>query len=192
LQSMCGVRKQIHLPVRVDNILVSSCLIGKKCSYDGNHRRNRWVLEFISGIKVIDVCPEMLGGLTSPRFRSEIKDGDGKAVFTGDAIVINEKGEDVTSFFITGANEVLRIVKENGINCAILKARSPSCGKDKIYDGTFSGGLKKGDGVTAALLRLNGVTIYDEEEVEKFLRRKEVKDAQFQRLSENGVGNRED
>lgn len=157
---------------KVDKILVSSCLIGKKCSYDGNHRRNKWVLEFISGRKVIDVCPEMLGGFTTPRFRSEIKGSDGKAVLAGAARVINEKGEDVTSFFITGANKVLKIVNENGINYAVLKARSPSCGKDWIYDGSFSGKLKPGDGVTAALLRENGVMIWSEEEVENLIKRK--------------------
>ncbi len=154
----------------VDKILVSSCLIGKKCAYDGNHRENRWVLEFISGRKVIDVCPEMLGGLTTPRFRSEIKDGDGKAVLAGNASVINENGEDVTSFFITGANKVLKIVKENKINHAILKARSPSCGKDWIYDGSFSGKLKPGDGVTAALLRENGIMIWSEEDVRSLIK----------------------
>ena len=162
--------KLVSLPNSGDKILVSSCLIGKKCAYDGNHRKNRWVLEFISGRKIIDVCLEMLGGLSSPRFRSEIKNGDGKAVLAGDAIVINEKGEDVTSFFITGANKVLKIVKENKINYAVLKARSPSCGKDWIYDGSFRGRLKPGDGVTAALLKENGIMIWSEEDVRSLIK----------------------
>jgi uncharacterized protein YbbK (DUF523 family) len=175
---MSSVRE--HLPARGDKILVSSCLIGKKCSYDGNYRENKLVEEFISGRGVIDVCPEMLAGLPSPRPRCEIKNGDGKDVLKGKAKVINEKGEDVTSFFLEGAKQTLNIVWKHNIKYAILKARSPSCGSKKIYDGSFTGKLKNGDGVTAAMLKLNGVIVYDEEELEKIVKRKGDVDAFIQ------------
>lgn len=170
MQSMSSVRR--HLPARDSKILVSSCLIGKKCSYDGNHRENKLVEQYLSDREVIDVCPEMLAGLPSPRPRCEIINGDGKDVLNGKAKVINEKGEDVTSFFLEGANQTLNIVRKHNIKYAILKARSPSCGSKKIYDGSFSGKLKDGDGVTAAMLKLNGVIVYDEEELEEIVKRK--------------------
>jgi uncharacterized protein YbbK (DUF523 family) len=105
--------------------------------------------------KAILVCPEQLGGLTTPRLPSEIKNGK----------VINKEGKDVSKGFRRGSELVLEIAKEYECKKAIFKARSPSCGKDQIYDGTFSGKLVKGNGITAELLMKNGIEVKTEEEI---------------------------
>lgn len=156
--------------VGTEKILVSACLLGKKCSYDGRGREVKEVKDLSNSFELIDVCPEVLGGLPIPRPHSEIRGGDGKDVLEGKAKVLNERGEDVTEYFIKGAQTVLKIVKKNKIKFAIMKARSPSCGSKWIYDGSFSSTLKKGDGVTTALLKENGVSVYTEEEIEEFLK----------------------
>jgi uncharacterized protein YbbK (DUF523 family) len=105
-----------------------------------------------------------LGGCATPRLPAEIQDGEGKDVLEGKAKVVRKDGTDVSGEFIKGAEEVLKIAKFMNINMAILKARSPSCGKGSIYDGAFSGTLKKGNGVTAELLERNGIKVVTEEE----------------------------
>ena len=139
-------------------ILVSSCLLGISCRYDGRGNANNRVLELLQreDICLIPVCPEQLGGLPTPRIPSEC-DGDR---------VVNRAGEDVTSQFFRGAAEALRIAKLYGCETAILKERSPSCGCGKIYDGTFSGTLIDGDGVTASLLRQNGIIVTGESQLD--------------------------
>ena len=142
-------------------ILVSHCLLGEPCRYDGASRLDRQVLELHkAGHTLIPVCPEVLGGLDTPRPPAELQP-DGR--------VMNRQGEDVTEAYRRGAELALKIARENGCTIAILKARSPSCGSGEIYDGTFSGALTSGFGVTARLLREAGITVMDEEHLDSRL-----------------------
>jgi len=145
--------------------LVSACLLGKHCRYDGGHKHNEAVVALAKRQKLIPVCPEELGGLPIPRPPSEITGGDGADVLAGKARVVTRQGEDVTPTFLKGANEVLKIAQAHNAKKAILKARSPSCGCGEIYDGTFTGQTRAGDGVTTALLKQNGIEVVGEEEV---------------------------
>lgn len=113
---------------------------------------------------IIPVCPEQLGGLTTPRLPAEIKDGGGQDVLDGLARVVDKEGTDVTDQFIKGAYETLKLARLLGARKAILKEKSPSCGPGKIYDGNFKGNLIDGSGVTAALLRSNGIEVSSEED----------------------------
>lgn len=135
--------------------LCSACLLGKNCRYDGKSKPNKKVLELSKKEKLFPVCPEELGGLPTPRIPSEIRDGR----------VVTKDGEDVTEKFKKGAEETLKIAKENNITEAILKQESPSCGCGKIHDGTFSGKVIDGWGITADLLRKNGIKVISEEEL---------------------------
>lgn len=135
--------------------ICSACLLGIKCRYDGKEKRNRKVINLSRKEILIPVCPEQLGGLSTPREPAEHK---GKKVVT-------KSGKDVSENFEKGANQVLEIVKLYGIQAAILKQRSPSCGCGQIYDGTFSGKIIKGDGVTVALLKKNGIQVISEEDL---------------------------
>jgi uncharacterized protein YbbK (DUF523 family) len=111
------------------------------------------------------VCPEEEGGLGTPRPRAEIVDGDGRDVLEGRARVVTEAGMDVTEAYLAGARSALDAAQEAGAMTAILKARSPSCGKGVVYDGTFSGTQRAGIGVTAALLEANGIKVLNDEDV---------------------------
>ena len=138
-------------------ILVSACLLGCPCRYDGKSKPNDKVLSLMARHTLIPVCPEQMGGLATPRAPAECQP-DG--VFT-------EAGADVTAQYKQGAEEALRLAKLYGCTCAILKERSPSCGSGEIYDGSFSRNLIAGDGVTAALLKANGIAVVGESEVEQ-------------------------
>jgi len=142
-------------------ILVSACLLGICCRYDGRGNPNDAVLSLLNrnDITLIPVCPEQLGGLSTPRIPSERR---------GERVV-NRAGEDVTFQFIRGAEEALRIAKLYGCQVAVLKERSPSCGCGRVYDGTFSGKLTDGDGVTAELLRREGIKVYGESQVTEMI-----------------------
>lgn len=140
-------------------ILVSSCLAGINCKYNGGNNYNEKVFNLVKEGKAIPVCAEQLGGLTTPRIASEIKYIDGKRY------VINKDGEDVTEQFEKGANEILDLAKKLNITKAILKAKSPSCGKGKIYNGEFNGGLIDGNGILADLLQKNGIEVITENEI---------------------------
>lgn len=146
-------------------ILVSSCLCGEKCKYNGGDNLNEEVLEYLAKEEVIQVCPEVLGGLSTPRTPAEIVGGTAKDVLQGKAKVMTQSGEDVTSAFIRGAHEALNLAKRYQVKKAILKAKSPSCGKGKIYDGTFRGQLIVGNGITAEMLLEEGIEIMTEVEV---------------------------
>ena len=135
-------------------VVVSACLLGLKTRYDGKSSLNRDLIEILKPFTVIPVCPEQLGGLGTPRPRSEILNGR----------VISELGEDLTEYFIRGAMETLKLVRMVSPDIVILKSRSPSCGKYRIYDGTFSGRLKKGRGFTCSILIEKGYDVYNEEE----------------------------
>ena len=132
-------------------IIVSACLAGYRCRYDGAIKPDAEIVELIRQGKAIPACPEMLGGLPCPRVPSE-RTGDG-------ARVVSRDGTDVSETFQTGAEQTLQLARLYGCSKAILKANSPSCGCGQIYDGTFSGKLKNGYGVTAELLLENGITV---------------------------------
>lgn len=138
------------------NILVSACLLGIRCRYDGNSNDCSALDSLMQHHHLIPVCAEQLGGLPTPRIPAERK-GD---------MVVTRDGREVTEAFTAGAQEVLRLAKKFGCTIAILKARSPSCGHGAIYDGTFTHTLTKGDGVTAALLQANGIRVYTEQDLE--------------------------
>lgn len=137
-------------------ILVSACLLGANCQYNGENDFTKELLEFLKDKgEFIAVCPEVLGGLPIPRDGAEI---------IGDKIK-TVKGNDVTKEFLEGAEKVLKFAKENNVDLAILKAKSPSCGVGEIYDGTFSRKIIDGDGITAALLRKNGIKVMTEKDI---------------------------
>jgi uncharacterized protein YbbK (DUF523 family) len=140
-------------------ILVSACLAGIKCAWDGKDRLAQDIKELVDTGKAIALCPEVLGGRPIPRMRTEIKAGSGENVLDGNAKVYNEHGEDVTGQFLKGADKTLELAQKHHITEAQLKSKSPSCGYGLIYDGTFSGKLIKGNGVTAALLVRNGIKV---------------------------------
>lgn len=168
--------------------LVSACLLGENCKYNGGNNRNQAVLDFCAlarekGNEIIPVCPERMGGLSSPRPPCEIRGGSGEEVLAGRARVVNDREEDLTEAFLLGAEKTLATALEeteryylSSIQAgaqsvgpmpvqAVLKARSPSCGKAAVYDGTFSGTIKEGNGVAAALLLKNGIPVITEEEI---------------------------
>ena len=150
------------------NILISHCFLGEPCRYDGASRLDRRVLELHkAGHTLIPVCPEVLGGLDTPRAPAELQP-DGR--------VVNADGEDVTAAYQAGAEAALRIAKQSGCTAAVLKARSPSCGCGEVYDGTFTHTLKGGWGVTARLLREAGLAVMDEENMDSRLFLPEVRD----------------
>lgn len=139
----------------MENILVSACLLGIGCRYDGKHKADPAVLELREKYNLIPVCPEIYGGLPTPRTPSER---------IGDRVMMKD-GADVTDNYNRGAMEALELCRIYGIKRAILKERSPSCGKGKIYDGSFSGALTDRHGVTAELLIASGITVYGESEI---------------------------
>jgi len=145
-------------------LLVSACLLGLSCRYDGGSCPVPALQRLAALGQAIPICPEVAGGLPIPRPPAEIQGGDGGDVLDGRGRVVSEDGTDVSSAFIAGARAALNLARRCGVARAVLKARSPSCGVGLIYDGTFSGRLASGDGVTAALLRREGITVSTEED----------------------------
>ena len=146
--------------------LISACLLGIKCAWDGqdNYKSDK-AIELLNPETLIPICPEQLGGLRTPRAPQEIQGGTGEDVLDGKCKVLNINGEDVTQKFIAGAVEALKIAGLFHIREFIGKSRSPSCGCGQIYDGTFSRKLIDGDGVTTALLKRNGIRVVTEEDL---------------------------
>ena len=144
--------------------MVSACLLGVKCRHDGKDALERKLIVLFKRGGLLPVCPEQLGGLPTPREQSRIVGGNGSDVLDRRAKVVMESGRDVTENFIRGAEESLKLARLFKAREAILKSGSPSCGSGKIYGG-LSGGLKKGDGVTAALLKRNGIRVITEEDL---------------------------
>lgn len=147
----------------MQKILVSRCLLGHRVRYDGGasgpfDQLQQWVGEG----RVVPLCPEVAGGLPTPRAAAEIPGGQGGEVLDGRAAVITTDGADVSAEFLSGACQALELVQKHGIRIAVLKANSPSCGNLLTYDGTFSGVKLNGEGVTAALLRRHGVQVFSE------------------------------
>lgn len=143
-------------------IAVSACLCGVNCKYSGGNNFCKNLVEKYKADELVLICPEELGGLQTPRVPCEIVDGSGKDVLDGRSRVKDKSGKDLTANFISGAIIALEIVKNRNITTAILKANSPSCGCGYIYDGTFSGKLIEGNGVTAELFIRNGIRVFNE------------------------------
>ena len=139
----------------MENILVSACLLGIGCRYDGKHKANSEVMRLAEKYTLIPVCPEIYGGLPTPRVPSER---------IGDRVMMKD-GHDVTENYQRGALEALELCRIYNIKTAVLKERSPSCGKGEIYDGSFTGALTERDGVTAELLSLHGIRVLGESEI---------------------------
>lgn len=146
-------------------VVVSACLAGRRCRFDGSANPDDEVARLVADGRAVLVCPEVDGGLGTPRPRAEITGGDGRAVLEGRARVVTKGGRDVTDAYVRGARSALEAARRTGASRAILKARSPSCGAGAVYDGSFSGELVEGDGVTAALLAAHGVEVLTEEDV---------------------------
>lgn len=149
-------------------ILVSACLLNHPVRYKGDGNPCPLLLVLLAkgkGEEILSFCPEVSGGLPTPRPPAEIKGGSGADVLLGKAKVVNKEGQDVTTAFVEGAQKCAQLCKEKGITVAILKQRSPSCGSKAIYDGTFSGKTIAGKGVTAALLTSLGIKVYGEEDL---------------------------
>ncbi|MCY6355386.1 DUF523 domain-containing protein [Clostridium sp. ZS2-4] len=142
--------------------LVSACLAGVNCRYNGENSAHETICELVKQGKAIPICPEQLAGLPTPRACCEIiidKSGNKK--------IVSKDGQDFTKKFIEGSEKTLEIAKIIGVEKAILQSRSPSCGYGSIYDGTFSGELKEGTGFTAELLTKNGIEVYIENDLDK-------------------------
>ncbi len=144
--------------------VVSACLIGKSCFYDGSTRYKSQIRDLVDSGEAIALCPEELGGLRTPRPPCEIFAGNGEDVLKGKAYVFNKQGRDITINIVKGSREFLNIAKECGVGKAILKSKSPCCGRGKIYDGTFTDRLRSGNGVAAELLLKSGIEVMTDEE----------------------------
>ncbi|MBQ4382281.1 MAG: DUF523 domain-containing protein [Oscillospiraceae bacterium] len=142
-------------------ILVSACLLGCPCRYDGKSCRNEAVCALAEAHALVPVCPEQLGGLPTPRSPSEIAEGR----------VMMKTGQDVTDEYTLGARSALHLARLTGCTAAVLKSKSPSCGRGRVYDGTFSGTLRPGDGVTAGLLAREGLEVFTENDLEELKNR---------------------
>jgi uncharacterized protein YbbK (DUF523 family) len=141
-------------------ILISACLLGVRCRYDGASKPHPLMEELAGKHTLIPVCPEQLGGLPTPRPPAE-RQGDRVTAVTG---------MDVTEQYRRGAEETLRLCRFFGCEAAVLKEKSPSCGCGSVYDGTFTGALREGKGVTAELLEVNGIPVYGESDLEALLK----------------------
>ena len=144
----------------MEKILISACLVGDKCKYDGHTNYTPLIKDLLEKYELVPFCPEVEGGLPTPRKPSERK---------GDKVV-NNTGKDVTRNFQLGAEKALNICKYLNIKIAILKENSPSCGVNQIYDGNFKNKLIKGEGITTELLRKNGISVYNENQIEELLK----------------------
>ena len=142
----------------METVLVSACLLGEACRYDGRSVPCRAVMALAESCELVPVCPEQLGGLPTPRTPSEIQP-DGR--------VVDREGVDRTEAFLAGGRLALATALDRGCTRAILKENSPSCGSRCVYDGTFSGRLVSGEGITARILREAGLPVLSEESVEE-------------------------
>jgi len=140
-------------------ILVSGCLSGNNGFYNGAVKACEPIKRLVREKKAIPICPELLGGLSIPRERSEIRRGTGMDVLSGKCRVVTEFGRDVTVNFIAGAETALALAKKYKATKVIFKSRSPACGCGEIYDGSFTEEIIKGDGVACALLKMNGIQV---------------------------------
>lgn len=137
------------------NILVSACLLGESCRYDGKSKPCERVMALKDTYNLIPICPEVMGGLPTPRVPSEI---------CGECVLMKD-GRDVTENYNRGAQKALEIARQNACTVAILKEKSPSCGSGLIHNGLFDGGLVDGDGITTQLLKNEGIRVLGESEI---------------------------
>ena len=152
MQRLFGESEECHL----EKLLVSACLLGTPCRYDGKSKPCDAVIALCSRFDLLPVCPEVMGGLPTPRIPSEIQ---------GDSVRMRD-GTDVTENYRLGAQKALEIAQKNGCTTAILKEKSPSCGKGAVYDGSFCGVLVSGDGICTQLLLKNGIRVLGESEID--------------------------
>ena len=152
------------LPPPLPAVLVSACLCGVACNHEGRAARRDVRVELAGRYRVIPVCPEVAGGMTTPRVAAEIVGGDGHDVVVGTARVLDRDGTDVTREYLRGATQAVDVARAAGVERAVLKARSPSCGSSHVYDGTFTRTLHEGAGVTAAALRAAGVVVTSDDD----------------------------
>ncbi len=148
----------------MQSVLISACLLGMACRYDGLSKP--LPCEILNALKeryhLIPICPEVMGGLSTPRIPAEV---------TANRAVLRRDGKDITENYQKGANEALRLAKFFGCNIAILKERSPSCGANRIYDGTFTKTLTDGDGITAKLFHENDIRVIGESNIDTLLKK---------------------
>ncbi|OTG85070.1 DUF523 domain-containing protein [Acinetobacter sp. ANC 4648] len=144
--------------------LISACLIGQNVRYDGQNSLQQKIQQLIVDQCAVSICPEMAGGLSTPRLAAEIIGGHGEDVLTGKAHVLDSAGLDVSNEFIRGAYHALQLAQKYQVTHVILKANSPSCGSKFIYDGSFNGTKILSNGVTAALLKQHGYQVMTEDE----------------------------
>ncbi len=156
-----------EVPREDELYLVSPCLLGIPTRWDGGQCLAERLVKLAARGKVIPFCPEAAGGLSIPRPEAEIMGGDGHDVLDGKDRVVSIEDVDVTPEYLRGAQMGLELAGKYGVKVAILKAYSPACGSRKIYDGTFTETLKPGQGVMAALLTRNGITVYSENELDQ-------------------------
>lgn len=170
----------------MEKILVSACLLGEPVRYNAEKLSThpsglteciqRWQQEK----RLVSVCPEVAGGLPTPRPPAEIEGGQGAAVLQSEARVVNVNGLDVTAAFRSGADVALALIRQNRIHFALLKANSPSCGNEHTYNGRFNGGKVSGQGVTAALLQEAGVQVFNEHQWRDLVQALEQRDQTVQ------------
>lgn len=144
-------------------ILISACLAGLNVRYNGTNSLDEKIQKLVLENKAVTVCPELMGGFSTPREPAEIVGGNGQDVLDGNATVVDSSGQDVTDLYLKGAYATLQKALEVGATHVILKEYSPSCGSAKIYNGRFNGTKLAGEGVTTALLRRNNIIVLSEE-----------------------------
>ncbi|MFW1763256.1 DUF523 domain-containing protein [Acinetobacter calcoaceticus] len=150
-------------------LLVSACLIGEPVRYNGKSCLNILLKQLLINKKAHALCPELLGGFTTPRLPAEIVGGTGQDVLDGKAKITDSSGLDVTTLYLKGAYRTLEIAQHIKASCVVLKENSPSCGSQKIYNGTFQGEKITGVGITTALLQRHGFEVISENEIEDWL-----------------------
>ena len=148
-------------------IFVSSCLAGLEVRYNGTHSLENRISKLVRENKAVTICPELLGGFSTPREPAEIIGGDGEDVLDGKAKVVDKSGKDVTELYVKGAYATLEKTRNVNASLVVLKENSPSCGSSMIYNGEFKGKKIVGNGVTTALLKRNGLQVISEEQFVK-------------------------
>ncbi len=153
---------------KTPNILISACLLGNPVRYDGTDLfiDHPLIKKWLDQDRLIAVCPEVEGGMPVPRAPAEIINGDGKTVLGGKSRVMDSAGEDVTTPFIKGALKTLKMALDNDCVAAILTEHSPSCGSNRVYDGTFTKTKRDGVGVTTSMLEQNHIPVFNQEQLE--------------------------
>lgn len=150
-------------------LLISACLIGEPVRYDGRSYLHTTLQQLFLNKKAHALCPELLGGFSTPRLPAEIVGGTGQDVLDGKAKIADSSGLDVTELYLKGAYRTLEIARQIQATCVVLKENSPSCGSQKIYNGTFQGERITGVGITTALLQRHGFEVISENEIEEWL-----------------------